>query len=99
MSDPRASIIIPCFNAEAFVGEAIQSALDQTHESIEVIVVDDGSTDGSIERIRSFGEAIVWIANPHQGAGGARNSGLRRATGKYVAVSYTHLTLPTIYSV
>ena len=54
MSNPLVSVLIPCFNAERFVGEAIESALQQQYRPIEVVVVDDGSTDGSAEVIRGF---------------------------------------------
>jgi glycosyltransferase involved in cell wall biosynthesis len=70
---PLVSILIPCYNAEQWVGDAIRSALAQTYEPKEVIVVDDGSTDGSLEVIRSFGEAIRSESGPNRGACEARN--------------------------
>lgn len=79
---PLVSIIIPCWNAEAYVGEAIDSALAQTYPNIEVIVIDDGSTDGSLDVIQSFGERIRWETGPNQGACAARNRGIRLAKGE-----------------
>jgi len=70
---PLVSILIPCYNAERWVGDAIRSALAQTYEPKEVIVVDDGSTDGSLEVMKSFGDAIRWESGPNRGACEARN--------------------------
>ena len=78
------SVIIPCWNAEAYVGEAIESALGQTYPNVEVIVVDDGSSDGSLEIIRSFGNRIRWETGPNRGACAARNRGLEIANGDLI---------------
>lgn len=83
-NEPLVSIIIPCYNGEAFVGEAIQSALDQTWEKKEVIVIDDGSTDGSLEVIKSFGDRIRWESGPNCGGCAARNRGIALAQGEFV---------------
>lgn len=78
------SIIIPCFNAERYVGEAIQSALDQTYPHCEIIVIDDGSTDGSLEIIKRFSGKIHWETGANRGGAAARNTGLRLASGEYI---------------
>jgi glycosyltransferase involved in cell wall biosynthesis len=67
------SILIPCFNAERWIGQAIESALTQTYKLTEIIVVDDGSTDGSLEVLRSFDQHIRWETSPNRGANAARN--------------------------
>jgi GT2 family glycosyltransferase len=84
MTKPMVSIIIPCFNAEKTAGEAIQSALDQTYANKEIIVIDDGSTDGSLNVIRSFGDRIRWENQPNRGAPAARNRALQLAQGQLI---------------
>lgn len=81
---PRVSAIIPCYNGEAFVGEAIESCLSQTYPDVEIIVIDDGSTDGSVDCIKAFGDAVKLIQLQHAGACVARNTGLQQASGDYV---------------
>lgn len=84
MADPLVSIILPCYNAERLGGDAIRSALAQTYPCKEVIVVDDGSTDGSLEVIKSFGDRIRWETGPNRGACAARNRGLELADGEFI---------------
>lgn len=78
------SVVIPVFNTERFVREAIQSALDQQHASLEVIVVDDGSTDGGPDIVASFGDRVLAVAQPHAGIGAARNTGVAHASGEFL---------------
>jgi len=78
------SILIPCFNAERFVGEAIESALKQTWPDKEIIVVDDGSEDGSLDVIKSFGDRILWETGPNRGGNVARNRLLDLARGEWL---------------
>ncbi|MEM4217348.1 MAG: glycosyltransferase [Candidatus Methanomethylicaceae archaeon] len=84
MGEPLVSIIIPCYNGEKFVAEAIQSALDQTYPHKEVIVIDDGSTDRSLEVIKSFGSKIRWETGPNRGGSAARNRGIQIARGELI---------------
>lgn len=84
MKPPSVSIIIPCYNAERYIAEAIQSALTQTHPDCEVIVIDDGSTDGSLEVIKSFGDKIRWETGPNRGGCAARNRGIELAQGGWI---------------
>lgn len=78
------SIIIPCFNAERWIVEAIESCLNQTYASLEIIVVDDGSTDGSLSLIQSFGAQITWVTGPNHGGNHARNKGFSISHGDYI---------------
>ena len=79
------SIIIPAFNAEAWISEAIESALAQTWASKEIFVVDDGSTDRTLAIARGFaGRGVQVITQANRGAAAARNAGLRAARGSYV---------------
>jgi glycosyltransferase involved in cell wall biosynthesis len=84
MERPLVSIIIPCYNAERWISEAIQSCLDQTYRPIEIIVIDDGSTDGSLEIIKSFGDAVRWETGPNRGGNAARNRGFALSQGEYI---------------
>ena len=79
-----ASIVIPAYNAERFVAETVRSALAQTVESKEIIVIDDGSTDGSAGVLRGFGGAIRCEFGPNRGASAARNRGTALAGGRYI---------------
>ena len=81
---PMVSIVIPCYNAGAWIGECIQSALDQTWNDIEIIVVDDGSTDQSRGVIASFGDRIRHEFGPNRGGASARNRGLELARGEWI---------------
>jgi glycosyltransferase involved in cell wall biosynthesis len=83
MSD-LVSILIPCYNAERWIMAAVESALAQTYSSKEVIVVDDGSTDGSLEIIKRFGDRIRWETGANRGGNAARNRLLELAQGAWV---------------
>ncbi|MEJ0067168.1 MAG: glycosyltransferase [Caulobacteraceae bacterium] len=81
---PSVAVVIPCWNAEKWIARAIQSVLDQDYPNLEIIVIDDGSTDGSLEIIKSFGDRIRWETGPNRGACAARNRGLALASSTYV---------------
>lgn len=82
------SIIIPIYNAEIYLDECLKSALAQEDVSLEVICIDDGSDDSSIDIINSYAndnDNVILLKQEHKGAGAARNNGLNHAKGKYVA--------------
>jgi glycosyltransferase involved in cell wall biosynthesis len=81
----KVSIVIPNYNYADYVSAAINSVLNQTYSNIEVIVVNNGSTDHSLEVLTKFGEKIVLVNQENLGQAGARNSGLARATGDFIA--------------
>jgi glycosyltransferase involved in cell wall biosynthesis len=79
------SVVVPCYNGAAFLRETLTSVLAQTHPVLEVIVVDDGSTDGSAEVAASLGPPVRVIRQPNQGESVARNRGVRESRGEWVA--------------
>lgn len=81
----RISVIMPCFNAETFVAEAVDSVLGQTYPNIELIVVDDGSTDRSRAILAAYDDRITVIPQANRGPYHARNLGLQHASGACVA--------------
>ncbi len=83
---PLISIIMPAYNTEKYVADAVRSVLDQTHSPIELICIDDGSTDGTLGVLKGFGDKIRVISDgTNIGIGEARNKGIRVATGDYIA--------------
>ena len=80
------SVIIPNFNYGRFLKSTIDSALDQTYNNLEVIVVDNGSTDNSRFILESYGEKIRTIFQNNQGQAAARNNGLAIARGDFIAL-------------
>lgn len=84
MSTPEISVVVPCFNAERYVVAAVRSVLAQGG-TVEVIVVDDGSTDGSAQALRQSGLPITVIKQANQGVAVARNAGIEHARGRWVA--------------
>jgi glycosyltransferase involved in cell wall biosynthesis len=77
-------VVIPCWNAERWISRAIQSVLDQDYPSLEIVVIDDGSTDNSLEIVKSFGDKVRWRTGPNRGACAARNTGLAITNSAYV---------------
>lgn len=85
IGSPCVSIIIPTYNRAKFLGAAIKSALDQSFEDSEIIVVDDGSTDETRLVIEQYRQRINYIYQTNQGRSNARNRALRLAKGRYIA--------------
>jgi glycosyltransferase involved in cell wall biosynthesis len=79
------SCVIPVYNGVRYLAEALDSVLAQTHRALEIIVVDDGSTDGSAELAAGYGDPVRVIRQPHRGLAATRNAGVRSATGDFVA--------------
>jgi glycosyltransferase involved in cell wall biosynthesis len=83
---PKVSVIIPTYNREKYIVDTINSVLNQTFSDYEIIVVDDGSTDGTERVIREqFPDKISYLSKPNGGPASARNMGMRIATGEYIA--------------
>ena len=84
-SNPLVSVVIPAYNAEAYVKETIESALAQTYGPLEIVVVNDGSTDRTADILKMFGDQITVITQKNQGLSAARNAGIKIAKGEYLA--------------
>lgn len=79
------SVIIPCYNAERYIAATIDSVLAQRHADLEIIVVDDGSKDGSVARVRNRFPAVRVLEQSNQGVAAARNNGIGLASGHWIA--------------
>jgi glycosyltransferase involved in cell wall biosynthesis len=82
---PVVSVIIPTFNRWPVVGEAVESVFVQTYPDFELIVVDDGSTDGTHKELAKFGSRLRMFVKAREGVAAARNFGVSQAVGRYVA--------------
>ncbi|MEN8127777.1 MAG: glycosyltransferase family A protein [Planctomycetota bacterium] len=81
----KITVIIPAYNAEKHIARAIDSVLAQTRPADEIIVIDDGSTDGTADVIRSFGDRVILIQQENAGVSVARNTGIEAATSEWIA--------------
>jgi glycosyltransferase involved in cell wall biosynthesis len=79
------SVVIPAYNAEKFIARAIDCVLSQTHQPNEIIIVDDGSTDGTAKIIQQYGQKICYIYQKNAGAASARNTGIKAAKYDWIA--------------
>lgn len=87
MTDPKISVVMPIYHVEKFVGEAVQSVIDQTFADFELICVDDGGTDTSMDIVRRFADPRIRIVcQANRGLAGARNSGIAHARGEFIAL-------------
>lgn len=82
---PLVSVVIPTFNRASIIGATIENVLEQTYQNIEVIVVDDGSTDATQSRLRAYGDRIRFITQANSGPAVARNRGVEAARGEIIA--------------
>jgi len=86
--EPKVSVILPCYNSEKYLRQCLDSILNQTLKDMEVICVDDGSSDSTLEILRGYAQAdarVRVLTQPNGGAGAARNNGLRQARGEYLS--------------
>ena len=83
---PFFSIVIPLYNKEDYIKDTLKSVLNQTYRSFEIIIVNDGCTDSSVEIVKSFSDSRITIFNQkNQGLSGARNSGIKHSKYNYIA--------------
>ena len=88
LNQPLVSVIIPAYNAEKFITKTLESILSQTYQNIEVLVVDDGSTDTTAEIVKSFGQKdsrIILLQQSNAGVAAARNLAIQKSQGEYIA--------------
>ena len=85
-NNPLVSVIVPVYNVEDYIEECLESIINQRYQHLEIIVVEDGSTDKSPQRIQQYlsDDRIIFIEQKNKGLSGARNTGLSKATGKYI---------------
>ncbi len=82
----KVSILIPAYNTSKYIAKCIESALCQTYRDLEIIVIDDGSTDNTANIVQSFAPKVILLTQSNQGPSSALNSGLKIATGDYIAL-------------
>ena len=82
---PLVTAVVTTYNQGPYIGAALGSVLAQTHRPLEIIVVDDGSTDDTPERVDRSRDRVVYLRQPNQGVAAARNTGVRQATGELIA--------------
>lgn len=81
----KISAVIPTYNREQLIGRAIRSALAQKYPALEIIVVDDGSSDNTSRQVQEFGDKVIYVFQPNSGVSAARNLGVERSRGDWVA--------------
>jgi glycosyltransferase involved in cell wall biosynthesis len=82
---PQVSVIIPTYNSARYLVEALESVLAQTFRDVEVLVIDDGSTDETPEIMKRYGEPVRYLRQENAGVAAARNRGIGESSGKYIA--------------
>ncbi len=79
------SIVIPTYNRETFITKALDSVMAQTYQHFEVVVIDDGSTDNTRDVVQAYGEKVHYFYQRNKGIAGARNAGIKKSCGSYIA--------------
>ena len=84
---PRVSVVMPAYNAEKYIGEAIDSILNQTFTDFEFIIIDDGSSDRTADIVKSYSDPRIRLLANERNSGivASLNRGIQKATGKYIA--------------
>jgi glycosyltransferase involved in cell wall biosynthesis len=85
VSEALVSCIVPVFNGERYLAETLDSIFEQTHRPLEVLVVDDGSTDGTAEVVARYGDRLTYLSQQNAGHAAARNRGLHTSHGTFLA--------------
>ncbi len=85
MNHPRVSIVVPVYNGEKYIKDTLRSIVAQSYRNIECIVVDDGSTDNTVEVCREFADSVLVLSKPNGGQSDALNYGWKRASGDYLS--------------
>lgn len=99
--NPKVSVVVPVYNSESFLEECLNNLLSQTLKEIEIIIINDGSTDNSLEIIKEFSKKdsrIKFVTTKNQGVGKARNEGICLSMGDYVAFLDPDDTFPYVYT-
>ena len=86
LRNPLVSVVIPSYNCGGVIGDTLESVLAQDYPALEVIVVDDGSTDDTCDVVARYGDRVTLLQQRNAGAAVARNAGIRCARGDYVAL-------------
>lgn len=86
MPEPVVSVVIPLYNARDVIRDTIESVFAQTYHDYEIVVIDDGSTDGSGDVLRAYGDRLRYIQQPNGGVAQARNRGIAASLGRYIAL-------------
>lgn len=80
------SVLVPAYNVERYIAEAVESALAQTYPAVEVVVVNDGSTDGTADALLPYRDRVVYVEQENRGLAGARNTAIGASSGEYLAL-------------
>ena len=95
MKTPKVSVIIPVYNSKQFIGQTIDSVFNQEYQDFEVIIVDDGSCDGTEKVISKYKDRLTYIRKENEGISIARNTGIEQTRGEYIAfIDHDDIWLP-----